>query len=806
MESFLRDLRYGTRFLLTRPAFTVVVVLALAIGIGSNTAIFSVVHSIILRPLPYSEPDRLVMIWVDNRRIGIAKDIHSYPGYIDYRDQNQTLESVAAYSGMSVNLVSAGEPERVIGTMATASLFDVLGVKPLLGRTFTVEEEELGRHQVVVLGHGLWQRRFGGNPDIVGQSVQLSDVTRTVIGVMPSGFRFPHQDAELWVPMALSQEARNARGGFSYYAIGRLKSGVRFEQAKADVGAISDRMEQQYPDIMDGYGVNLMRLHEHVVGRVQPALFALLGAVGFVLLIACANVANLLLARAAVREREIAIRLAIGASSRRIVRQLLTESLVLAIAGGVFGVLLARWGLDVLVALSPRDIPRLDEIRIDRWVLGFTLGVSLLTALLFGLFPALQASRPELNESLKEGGRDTAAGGRGRKVRNALVVAEIALSLVLLVGAGLMVKSFMRVQELNLGFRPDNLLTMNIQLVRSRYQGRLSQTFFNQLIQRVEALPGVESVGAVTAIFIPGLANSAGFTIEGRPQSPPSEQVEAPIDFITPGYFRTMGIPLLRGRELTEQDGPDQPRVVIINNTFAQRFWPNEDPLGKRFKFGSPDSQAPWLTIVGVVGDMRRTGFDSAVRCEAYLPYTQRSFAGFMTLVTRTTSDPIGLASAVREEVRALDANLPVSHVRTVDQMLDEMIAERRLNTVLFGIFAAVAMILAAVGVYGVMSYSVVQRNHEIGVRIALGAGRRDVLKLVLGQGMMLTSLGLGIGLIGAWLITRVMVTLLFEVSASDPTTFVVIAGLLAAVSLAACVIPARRASRVDPLVALRHD
>lgn len=806
MESFIRDLRYGIRFLLANRGFSAVVILALAVGIGANAAIFSVVNSIILRPLPYSDPDRVVMIWMDNRRMGIPEDIHSYPNYVDYRDQNGSFESVAAYSGISVNLVGAGEPERVIGAMATANLFEVLGVKPVLGRTFTTEEEQMGKHQVVVIGNGLWQRRFGANPDVIGQTVLLSDVSRTVIGVMPQGFKFPHQDAELWIPMALNEQVRGARGSFSFFAIGRLKPGVRLEQAKADMGAIAERLQQQYPDVLEGYGVNLMPLHQQVVGNVKPALLALLGAVGFVLLIACANVANLLLARAAVREREIAIRLAIGASRRRIVRQLLTESLLLALAGGALGVLLAVWGLDLLVSMSPRDIPRIDEIRIDRAVLGFTLGVSVLTALLFGLFPAWQSSRPDLNDSLKEGGRDSRSGARGRRIRSALVVAEIALSLVLLVGAGLMVRSFMRVQDLNLGFKPDHLLTMNLQLSRSRYQGRLSQAFFSELIQRVERLPGVESAGAITAVFIPGLASSSNFSIEGRPPAPPSEQVEAPIDFVTPGYFRTMGIPLLSGRGFTEQDGPDQPQVVIINNTFARLFWPNEDPLGKRLKFGGPDSEAPWLTIVGIVGDMRRTGLDAAVRCETFLPYTQRSFAGFMTLVTRTTSDPSKLAAAVRDEIRAIDPNQTISHVTTVDRLLDEMIAQRRLNTILFGIFAAVAMILAAVGIYGVVSYSVTQRNHEIGVRMALGANRRDVLRLVMGHGAILTSFGIAIGLIGAWLITRVMSSLLFEVSATDPMTFAVIAGLLAIVSLGASGVPARRAARVDPLAALRHE
>ena len=806
METFIHDLRYAVRTLLKKPGFAAIVILALAIGIGANTAIFSVVNAVLLRPLPYADPDRIVMVWMDNTRMKVDQDIHSYANYVDYRDRNQSFEYIAAYSGVSLNLVGSGDPERVIGAMSTANLFSVLGVQPMLGRVYTVEEEEPGRDQVVVLGYGLWQRRFGGNPGIIGQTISLSDVTREVIGVMPKSFRFPHKDAELWAPLAVDANRRANRGGFSYYAIGRLKSDVPLEKARTDMSAIADQLQQEYPNILEGYGVNLVPLHEQVVGKTRLALLVLLGMVVFVLLIACANVANLLLARAAVREREIAIRMALGAGRGRLIRQLLTESILLGLLGGAAGLLIANWGLQALIALSPEDTPRLDQINIDRRVLLFTFAVSLLTGLLFGLVPALQASKADLNESLKEGGRSSTGGVRGRRIRSLLVVFEIGLSLVLLIGAGLMIKSFMRLRDVSLGFKPDRLMTMNLQLSRSRYQGRQGHDFYQKLIQRVEAMPGVESAAAITDIFIDALPNSASFAVEGKPPASAADQIEAPIDFVTPGYFRAMGIPLLLGRDVDERDVPDSTRVVVINNTFAQRLWPGEDPLGKRFTFGPGDSNPQWLTIVGVVADMRRTGYEAEVRCETFLPYSQRTFIGFMTLVVRAKTDAKSIIPAVRDEVWSIDSNQTISHIRTMDQTLDEMVSQRRLNMVLFGIFAATAMILAAVGVYGVISYSVTQREHEMGIRMALGASGKDVIKLVIGQGLLLTLAGVSVGLVGALLLTRVMASLLYLVSATDTWTFAVIPILLTVVALAASFIPARRATKVDPMIALRYE
>ena len=806
MENLIQDLRYAVRMFIKKPGFAAVVISALALGIGANTAIFSIVNSILLRPLPYRDPSRLVMVWMNNKRMNVDEDIHSYPNYIDYRDQNNVFEQLAAYSGISVNLVGIVEPERIIGAAATANLFDVLGVDPQMGRVFTKDEEQIGQDKVAVLSYGLWQRRFGKDPNIIGQQILVSDVSRTVIGIMPASFKYPYKEADIWVPLAVDENRKQARGSFGYWVIGKLKPGVTIDQARSEMGSIASSLESQYPDQLDGLGVNLVPLHQQVTGKVRPALLVLLGTVAFVLLIACSNVANLLLARAAGREREIAIRTALGASRTRLIRQLLTESALMGIAGGVVGLLIAKWGLNALIALSPEDIPRLDQIGIDGRVLGFTLLISLATGFLFGVVPALQASKPDLNESLKEGGRSSTAGVERRRVRSTLVVLEVALSLILLIGAGLMIRSFSQLQKVDLGFNPDRLVSMNIQLSRTKYQGSQSAAFFRQLIERVEAMPGVESAGAISAIFIDALPNSTNFTVEGKPPMPIAEQIETPVDMVTPSYFRTMGISLLRGREFSEQDGLETQQVAIINDTFARRFWPGEDPIGQRYKFGDSTSNAPWMTVVGVVGDMRRTGLDVDVRCETFLPYTQRRFVGFLSVVVRAKSDPRGIATAVRDQVWSMDPNQPVSHIRTMDQLLDGMMAQRRLNMVLFALFGGVALVLAAVGVYGVISYSVTQRTHEIGVRMALGAGRAEVLRMILKNGMGLVLAGVAIGLLASFGLTRLMSTLLFGVSATDVATFVVISGILSFVAFAACLVPALRAIKVDPMIALRYE
>ena len=805
METLIQDLRYTVRMLLKKPAFTAIVVLALAIGIGANTAIFSVVNAILLRPLPYKNFDRISMIWMDNPKLGVAEDWHSYPNYVDYKQQNQVYEDMAAFNNRSFNLTGVGDPLRILGAWNTASLFSVLGVEPSIGRVFTEEEEEPGKDLVVVLSNGLWRSRFGSNPNAIGQAISMNGANRTVIGVMPPGFSFPDKRTEVWVPLALSPQRKEARSVISYKAVGRLKPGVSMAQAQSDMGVIAKRLDEEYSK--SNYGVNLVLLRDQETRTVKPALLVLLGAVVFVLLIACANVANLLLARAAIREKEIAIRLALGARRWRIIRQLLTESAVLGLVGGAAGMLMALWGLKVLVALSPGDIPRFDQAGIDGRVLAFTLVVSLLTGLIFGLVPSLQASKPDLNNTLKEGGRGTTGGAGGIRVRNLLVVSEIALSLVLLVGAGLMIRSFMRLQQFDLGFNPNDLATMRIQLPGTKYREPAQvDAFYKQLLERIESVPGIKAVGAISDVFLTDTPNSTNFSIEGRPVPIGADSIEVPLDSVSPGYFRAMGIPLLSGREFDDRDVRDSTPVVIVNETFVRRFFADEEPLGKRFVYGQsgPDNNN-WITIVGVVGDMRRTGFDRPVRPETFLPQSQNPSAT-LTIVARTSSDAAKFSSTLRGEVWGIDKDQSVYDLKTMDQMLSEMSSQRRFNMLLLGVFAALALTLAAVGIYGVMSYSVAQRTHEIGIRMALGAKTTDVLGMVVRRGMVLASVGIGVGVIGAAALTRLMSSLLYGVSATDPVTFVVIPIVLAGVTLAASFVPARRATKVDPMVALRYE
>jgi putative ABC transport system permease protein len=805
MNTLWQDLRYSVRMLLKKPSFTAIAVLALAIGIGANTAIFSVVNGILLRPLPYKNFERISMIWMDNPKLGVAEDWHSYPNYVDYKEQNQSFEDMAAFNDRTFNLTGAGDPVRVVGVWTTASLFSVLGVEPALGHVFTEAEEEPGKDLVVVLSNGLWQRRFGGDRGIIGQPINMNGANRTVIGVMPASFSFPEKSTEVWIPLAVTPQRKQARNSISYKAVGRLKPGVTMQQAQADMGAIAKRLDDQFSQ--SGYGVNLVLLRDQETKGVKTALLILLGAVAFVLLIACVNVANLLLARAAIREKEIAIRLALGAGRPRIVRQLLTESVVLGIVGGAVGLLLAVWGLDALIALSPADIPHLDQTGIDIRVLAFTLAVSLLTGLIFGLVPALQASKPDLNDALKEGGRGAGGGVRAIRIRNLLVVSEIALSLVLLVGAGLLIRSFMRLQQFELGFNPENLLSMRVQLPGSKYRdAKQVSGFYQQLLERMEAMPGVQSAGGISSIFLTDTPNSTNFTIEGHPVFAGAESIEVPLDAVSSSYFRVMGIPLLEGREFDERDAIGTTPVAIINQTFARRFFPGEDPVGKRYVYGqpSPDNKS-WITIVGVVGDMRRTGFDRPVRPETFLPEAQNP-DNALTIVARTTGDPASIAGALRNEVWAIDKDQSVYDIKTMRQTLSEMLSQRRFNTLLLGIFAAVALTLAAVGIYGVMSYAVAERTHEIGLRMALGAQTADVLNLIVRQGMLLAMTGLIVGLAASFALTRVMSSLLYGVSATDPLTFIVIPVVLAGVALGACLVPARRAIKVDPMVALRYE
>ena len=812
MGNLLQDLRYGLRMLLKNPGFTVIAVLALALGIGANTAIFSVVNAVLLRPLPFENSEQLMQVWSTNAKRGWTSAPVSYLNFADWRDQNHVFQAMAAYAEASAAFTYADVPEQLEGIGATADLFKVLGTQPILGRAFLPEDEKAGGSHVVVLGYDLWQRRFGGDPKTVGQQIKFDGESTTVIGVMPPGFHFPldREDPEFWIPLDPEQVFNKERGANYLGVVGRLKPGVSREQAQAEMATIAQRLEQQYPDKNAGKSVRLVSLYEQVVKTIRPALLVLLGAVGFVLLIACANVANLLLARAASRQKEIAIRTALGASRTRIVRQLLTESLLLSTVGGAIGMLLALWGVDLLGAAIPADIPRIKEMGLDTHVLGFTMAVSLLTGLIFGLAPALQASKPDLNESLKEGGRGSTEGLRRNRVRSFLVVSEVALSLVLLVGAGLMIKSFFYLLNVKPGFNPDNVLTANLALPPVKYPDAKQQSaFFRQVIERVKALPGVDSASVVTPLPLSGSMMQNLLTIEGRPPLAPGEKLITHTCLIGSDYLRAMGIPLLKGRALNEHDGKDAPNVFLVNETFVNRYFPNEDPIGKRITVSvraGPDEPDANGEIVGVIGDVKHQSLDKEPGPECYVPYLNVPDA-YMTLVVRTnSSDPAGLSASLRSAVQQVDADQPVFDIQTMDQILAKSVATRRFNMLLLGIFASVALMLAGVGIFGVMNYSVTQRTHEIGIRMALGAQARDVLKMIVGQGMLLTLIGLGVGVAAALALTRVLSGLLYGVTATDPVTFAGVSLILAAVALAACYIPARRAMKVDPMVALRYE
>jgi putative ABC transport system permease protein len=807
LESLLQDLRYGARMLIKKPGFTLFVVVTLALGIGANTAIFSVVNGVFLSALPYPQPEQLAMIRPASE--GLA----SYPIFADWRDRNQTFQGMAAMNADAFTLTGVGEPEKIRAARVTANFFQLMGVNPARGRGFTTENERPGNHRTVILGHGLWQRRFGGDPGILNRTILLDGAPFVIVGIMAPEFKFPEY-ADMWMPLVTNGSIRTERGGFWLNLVGRLKPGVTQTAAQADLNLIAKHVADQLgleDSLFSGSGVTVAPLLEHTVGSLRKNLIILFGAVLLVLLIACANVANILLARAAIRSREVAVRAALGAGRWRIIRQLLTENILLAVLGGALGVLLAWWGLRLLLALSPTDIPRLDNIRLDARVLWFTLALSLLTGLGVGLAPALQATRLELNQALKEGWSGGAWSRRANRIRAVFIVTEVALTLALLVGAGLLVRSFWRLTQVNLGFRADQLLTLQLELPPSKYPGSQAVSFYSRLQERLSALPGVEGVSAASNILLSEAPLSSEFTVENRP--PIDESFELPITSVQPNYFKTMGIQLLRGRAFTAQDTRDSPKVGIVNETFVNLYFPNEDPIGKRFRFDlfrfdQPVTAGQWITIVGVVGDTRRQGLDKPIRIESWLPYTQFEEESplSMEVALRTTGDPLALSHAAREAVWSLDSNLPILKIQTMERILSEKMALRRWNMLLLGLFALVALILAAVGIYGVMNYAVTQRTHEIGVRMALGATSRDVLWLVVRQGLLLAQIGVAIGTGAALALTRILKNLLFGVSATDPATFVGIALMLTSVALIASYIPARRATKVDPLVALRHN
>ena len=806
MDSFLKDIRYGIRSLLKHPGFTAVAVITLALGIGANTAIFSVVNALLLRPMPYRNPDQLV--WVGEISPQEKRELIPGAHFLEWSEQSQTLEKLAVYSQDNLTLTGSGEPERFDCGKVSAGFFSLLGVQPLLGRDFRTAEDQPGGDRVVVFSHNLWQRRFSADENIVGRSVTLNDQSYTVAGVLPPDFRF-FEPFDLWIPLALDpQQERGNQQITILSAIARLKPGIASNQAQAELETIRLRFEsnKQANTPLFGGQVRLVSLHEKLVGNTRRLLLILLGAVGLILLIACANVANLLLSRAVARQKDLAIRAGLGAGRLRLMRQMLTESLLLALGGGALGLLLAFWIAAGLVALAATDtfgdISHLASISIDFRVLGFTLLASIVTGTLFGLVPAFQLSKPNLNDLLKEGWRGS--GFHRSRLRHVLMVTEVALAIMLLVGAGLLIRSFINLMEVNPGYKPKSLLTMRISLPPLRYeQGSRRGAFYREVLQRVSSLPGVESAGAINHLPLSSFSFGGWLRVPGRPQVNTNDQPATPIGVVSPDYFRVMGISLRAGRAFTDRDNTESPRVVILSEALARQLFPNEDALGKQVWVPGRGKDTP--TVIGIAGDVRHEGLDQGVTPQVYVPYLQQP-PGTMTMVIHTTTDPLGLAAAVRNQVREVDANLPVYEVQTMEQRLASSVSPRRFNLLLLGVFALLALALAALGVYGVIAYGATQRMHEIGIRMALGAQRTDVLKMLIRQGMSLVAIGVVLGLAGAWALTRVMVSLLFGVKPTDATTFASVSALLIVIALLACYIPARRATKVDPLVALRYE
>ena len=810
METIIKDIRYAIRGLLQRPGFTAIALITLALGIGANTAIFSVVNAVLLRPLPFSDPEQLVIVWEDAAFAGFPRNTPAPANYADWKTQNQSFVDMAATAEKSFNITGDGEPERVTAHAVTANFFPLFGVPPLLGRGFTPDEDRPGGNKVAVLSYSLWQTRYGGDRQIINHDILLNGEKFSVVGVMPSGFQFLDKEVRLWVPLALSAEELANRGGHYLNIVARLKPGVGLSQAQADMNAVMRRIVNDNPrETFDGkLGAIVIPLRDQLVSDARGSLVVLLVAVAFVLLIACANVAGLLLARAVGRRREVALRMALGAGRARVIRQLLTESLLLSLVAGVLGTLLAYWSFSFLQGLVPAEMALSTSLTLDTRILVFTILVSIVTGIVFGLVPALQAARVDLNEALKQGGTRTTSSGR---LRSALIVLEVALSVVLLIGAGLLIQTLFQIFQQYSILKPEKVLTLRTELPRAKAKDPQQRNqFLQQVLERVEHLPGVESAGYTTSIPLSWKGGTNGFYPEGLKAPIPGMAYDANHRQVSANYLQTMNIPLRQGRYFDARDNAQAIPVAIVNETMGRQYWPGENALGRRFKLGDPDDKdAPWIQIVGVVGDIRQMGLDEPVKAEMYFPYEQIKDQSWYTprdLVIRTSSETSSLVGAVRQVIREVDPDQPVSNIATMSEVLSTEAAERRMGMIMLVGFAALALLLASLGIYGVLAYFVTQHTSEIGVRQALGATPRNILFLVLKKGMGLTLLGIVIGLAGSFALTRLMSSLLFGVKASDPLTFVTVPLVLGLVALFACLIPARRATRIDPLVALRYE
>ena len=805
MELILADIRYAVRMLIKRPAFTTVALITLALGIGANAAIFSVVNAVLLNPLPYANPSELVLIWLQHPPTNQFQQPVSFPDFIDWRAQSQSFEQIVATRTLSANLTDGDEPERINGARVSAGFLSMFKVIPVAGRDFLEGETQPGGAPVAIIGYRLWQERYGGDPSLVGRGVSIDSTSFTIVGILPKGFYYPTPDTEVYIPL-IQGKGETARGSRFLRVTGRLNPGVSPGEGQAEMDTIAARIANQYPASNADVIVKLVPLHEQVVGKIRPALMIMFGAAGFVLLIACANVANLLLARATVRRTELAIRAALGASRLMLIRQLLTESILLSLIGGFLGMLIAMWGVPALTSISASSIPRVEEVSVSFKALIFTIIVSLVTGVLFGAAPAFKSSK-QLNENLKAGKRGATGGATHQRLLNLVVAAELALAVVLLVGAGLMVRSFIAISGVSPGLNPKGVFTIGIGLTQPIYADGQQQTrFYERATEKVKAIRGVESTAGVNRVPLLGFNSSTSFTFQGKPVQLGNEP-NADCRIATPNYFKTMGIPLLEGRDFTERDSKDAPEVVVINKAMVDQFLPGEDPIGKMLQIYPLPPR--WRQVVGVVGDVKLLGLDADINPAIYVPLAQNPYPGAMRnsfLAVRTTGDPSNVAAVIRGEMKNVDGGVPVANIRLLEDIVDDSVAPQRLNMWLLLAFAGLAALLAAVGIYGVMAYSVTERTHEIGVRMALGAGSTDVLRMVLLDGAKITSAGVIAGLAAAFAMTRLMSTLLYKVSAADPLTFVGISTLIVCVSLLANYIPARKASRVDPMVALHYN